>query len=95
MNYCYKSKLYNLIFSFVSRRVDRAECNAERHHLILTIVNNIPQDEFYMHMKITRAVNTATLTNMEFKIYDATVAKTSLKIESSSLSIFFTISQFV
>ena len=30
-------------------------------------------------------------TNREFKIYDATVAKTSLKIASSGLSIFFVI----
>ena len=29
--------------------------------------------------------------NREFKIYDATVAKTSLKIASSSLSIFYII----
>ena len=31
------------------------------------------------------------LNNREFKIYDATIAKTSLKIASSSLSIFFVI----
>ena len=41
-------------------------------------------------MKVEEACSSSCVTR-EFKIYDATVAKTSLKIASSSLSIFFVI----
>ena len=46
-----------------------------------------------MKMKVTRQFFPAAMIIVirEFKIYDATVAKTSLKIASSSLSIFFVI----
>lgn len=48
---------------FVSRRVDTAECNAEPPHLTRTTLINGPQEGCYMHVKITRAMNPASLTN--------------------------------
>ena len=48
---------------FSSRRVDTAECNAEPPHLTRTTLINGPQEGCYMHVKITRAVNPASLAN--------------------------------
>ena len=50
-------------FFFVSRRVDTAECNAEPPHLTRMTLINGPQEGCYMHVKITRAMNPASLTN--------------------------------
>ena len=52
-----------VFFLFVSRRVDTAECNAEPPHLTRTTLINGPQEGCYMHVKITRAMNPASLTN--------------------------------
>ena len=52
-----------VFFFFVSRRVDTAECNAEPPHLTRTTLINGPQEGCYMHVKITRAMNPASLTN--------------------------------
>ena len=43
--------------------MDTAECNAEPPHLTCTTLINEPQEGCYMHVKITRAVNPASLTN--------------------------------
>ena len=43
--------------------MDTAECNAEPPHLTRTTLINGPQEGCYMHVKITRAVNPASLTN--------------------------------
>ena len=43
--------------------MDTAECNAEPPHLTRTTLINRPQEGCYMHVKITRAVNPASLTN--------------------------------
>ena len=48
---------------FFSTRVDTAECNAEPPHLTHTTLINGPQEGCYMHVKITRAMNPAFLTN--------------------------------
>ena len=44
-----------------------------------------------MCFSVTMALVVVVIINREFKIYDATVAKTSLKIASSSFSIYFAI----
>ena len=44
-----------------------------------------------MCFSVSMALVVVVIINREFKIYDATVAKTSLKIASSSFSIYFAI----
>ena len=55
--------IYIYFFFSFSRQVDTAECNAEPPHLTRTTLINGPQEGCYMHVKITRAVNPASLTN--------------------------------
>ena len=43
--------------------MDTAECNAEPPHLTRTTLINRPQEGCYMHVKITRAMDPASLTN--------------------------------
>ena len=43
--------------------MDIAECNAESPHLTRTTLINGPQEGCYMHVKITKAMNPASLTN--------------------------------
>ena len=60
---CTQKRIREVFFFFVSRRVDTAECNAEPPHLTRTTLINGPQEGCYMHVKITRAMNPASLTN--------------------------------
>ena len=50
-------------FLFQGRCSQQSAINAEPSHLILTTVNNVPQEGCCMHVKITRTVNSASLTN--------------------------------
>ena len=61
--YIYITNCRQFFFFFVSRRVDTAECNTEPPHLTRTTLINGPQEGCYMHVKITRAMNPASLTN--------------------------------
>ena len=50
-----------------------------------------PRSHCYRVVSLTPVLTVFQKVNREFKIYDATVAKTSLKIASSSFSIYFAI----